>query len=75
MKKEQTLTERYAKEVLTNNTALDKYRQCKDCVFRDGGTIYSDHYQKGCCAMFPYPQSKPRQVMLNEENCEYRKKE
>lgn len=74
-KEKPTVTERYFDEVLTDNTALDKYRQCKDCIFRDDGTVYSNHYQKGCCRMFPYPRFKPNEVMLNQANCEYYEQE
>ena len=34
-----TLSERYADEVLTDNTALNHYSQCKGCVFRDKTTV------------------------------------
>ena len=41
MAEKKTLEERYADEVLTDNTQFDKCRQCKDCIFRDDGTVYS----------------------------------
>lgn len=66
-----SIEDRYADEVLTDNTALDKYRQCKTCAFRDDGTVYSNHYQKGCCQMYRYPNFKPSGVMLNTEFCEF----
>jgi hypothetical protein len=66
--KNKSLEERYADDILTDNAALDKYRQCKDCIFRDDGTIYSNHYQKGCCRMYPYPKFKPNDVMMTEPN-------
>lgn len=74
-KENKTLEERYANEVLTDNAAFDKCKQCKDCVFRDDGTVYSNHYQKGCCAIYPYPSFKPNGVMMNREKCEYYEKE
>lgn len=73
--KKMTLEERYADDTLTDNTALDKYRQCKDCALRDDGTVYSNHYQKGSCAAYPYPGFKPSKVMLNTDKCEFYKKE
>ena len=69
-----TLFERYGDEILTDNVALDKYRQCKDCVFRNDGTVYSNHYQKASCAMYPYPQFKPNEVAMNEGPCKYKRK-
>ena len=66
-----SFAERYADEKLTDNTALDKYRQCKDCAFRDDGTVWSNHYQKGCCEMYRHPAFKPSGVMLNKEFCDY----
>ena len=68
-----TMEERYASDTLTNNTALNKYQQCENCALRDDGTVYSNHYQKGCCAMYPYPTFKPREVMLNKGTCKYRR--
>ncbi len=70
-----TLEERYADEVLTDNAALKECRQCKECVFRDDGTVYTNHYQKGCCAIYPYPSFKPEGVMMDTEKCEYRETE
>lgn len=70
-----TVTERYFDEILTDNTAFDKCRQCKDCIFRDDGTVYSNHYQKGCCRAYPYPRFKPDDIMMNRVNCEFYEKE
>jgi hypothetical protein len=73
--KTKSLEERYGDEILTDNTALDKCRQCKDCLFWNDGTVYSNNYQKGSCAIYGYPDSKPIDVMLNKEKCEYYEKE
>ena len=75
MAEKKSLEERYADEVLSDNTQIEKNRQCKYCIFRDGGTVYSNHYQKGCCRMYPYPQFKPYEVMMNQVQCEYYEKE
>lgn len=75
MAEKKSLEERYADEVLSDNTQIEKYRQCKNCIFRDGGTVYSNHYQKGCCRMYPYPQFKSYEVMMNQVQCEYYEKE
>lgn len=75
MAEKKSLEERYADEVLSDNTQFEKYHQCKNCIFRDDGTVYSNNYQKGCCRMYPYPQSKPYEVMVNQIKCEYYEKE
>ena len=70
-----TLEQRYKDETLTDNTKLSKYRQCKDCFFRDDGTVYTNDYRKCCCVMYPYPSHKPMGIMKNTETCEYYVKE
>jgi hypothetical protein len=67
--------ERYNGEIPTDNTALDVCRQCKNCLFKNDGTVWTSHYQKGACAIYPYPESKPTDVMLNRETCEFYEKE
>lgn len=75
MAEKKTLEERYADEVLSDNTQFEKYRQCKDCIFRDDGTVYSNHYTKSSCRMYPYPKFKPLAVMDGSEQCDYYEKE
>lgn len=67
-----TLEERYGDEILTDNTKLSKYEQCKDCIYQDDGTVYSNRYDKGCCQKFPHPKSKPIDVMMNRKECKYK---
>lgn len=76
-KEEKTLEERYADDVLTNNTALNKYEQCKNCAFRDKTAVQGEEcgWYKGNCEIFPYPDFKPNDVMLNRELCEYKVKD
>lgn len=76
-KNEKSLTERHMEEVLTDNTALNKYAQCKDCLFRDRTAVDGEEvgWQKGMCAMFEYPDFKPDAVMRNREKCEYHEKQ
>ncbi len=69
--KKLSFEERYADEILTDNTALDECRQCKDCAFRDDGTVWSNHYQKACCEIYQHPGFKPIGVMLNKEICDF----
>ena len=73
--KEKTLSERYGDEVLTDNTQIPKCEQCKDCVFRSDGTVWTNDYRKGSCALYPYPSMKPSGVKNNTEKCEYYEKE
>lgn len=48
--------------------------QCKDCVFKDDGTVYSNDYRKGNCMQFPYPGLKPMGVLHKTKECpKYRK--
>lgn len=62
---------RYKDEVLTDNTGFETCKQCKDCVFRNDGTIYSNNYQKGCCMIYEYPDVKPLGVIDNKTKCEF----
>lgn len=70
-----TLDERYSDELLTDNTRLAKYEQCRDCIYRDDGTPFSNRYDKGCCQKFPHPSSKPMGVMKNTLECRFRRTE
>lgn len=49
--KKKSLSERYADDILTDNTKIVMYSQCKNCKYRDGrGTSWDYHgYQKGIC--------------------------
>ena len=72
-----TIYERYADDILTDNSSLNKYSQCKKCIFRDKTTVSGEEcgWEKGCCRMYPYPKFKPNDVMLNKVECEYYEKE
>ena len=48
---------------------------CKDCIYRDDGTIYSNPYTKGSCQKFPCPRMTPLEVMPNGESRPQYKKE
>ena len=73
--KTKSLEERYGDEILTDNTALEKCKQCKDCLFQIGLTDFSNNYQKCSCAVYEHPDMKPLGVMENKEKCEYHEKE
>jgi len=49
---------------------VENCKQCKTCLFRDGGTDYSNDYRKSSCAMFVYPDMKPIEVIRNTGQCE-----
>lgn len=74
-KKEKSLEDRLANDILSDNTQLPKCTQCKTCAFRDDGTVYSSDYRKASCKAYPHPQFKPIAVMNNTENCEFYEKE
>ena len=48
---------------------------CKDCAFRNDGTIWSNDYRKGCCQQFPYPTHKPMDVLFKHAQCSMYQKE
>lgn len=66
-----TLSERYGDEVLTDNTQIPKYEQCKDCSLRDDKT--ANGYKK--CVCWVFTDMKPIGVEKNTEECEYYEKE
>jgi hypothetical protein len=70
--KEKTLQERWDEETLSDNTHIENCMQCKLCVFRDDGTLWSNHYTKSCCQKYPYPKMKPLKVIDNNGTCPYR---
>ncbi len=71
--REKSLEERYADDILTDNTALDKYRQCKTCAFRDKTEVQGKEcgWIKGVCEVFQHPSFKPDDVMRNRDVCDY----
>lgn len=77
MAEKKTLEERYGDEILTDNTQIPKYEQCKDCIFRKSkinGKVYDD-YRKTCCMIFNYPKMKPMQFYDGSARCEFYEKE
>ena len=54
MADKKTLEERYADEMLTDNSALNHYSQCKDCIFRDKRIIFGEEggYDKCVCHIY-----------------------
>lgn len=54
MAEKKSLEERYADEVLTDNSALNHYSQCKNCAFRDKRLIGDEEYgyDKSVCRIY-----------------------
>ena len=75
MMKKKTLEERLEGDILSDSTQFSKCEQCKNCIFRDDGTVYSNDYRKSSCRMYPYPRFKPLAIMNNTENCEFYEQE
>lgn len=72
-----TLEERLEGDVLTDNTKIPKYEQCRDCIFRKSeinGNVYDD-YRKSCCMIFSYPKMKPIQFYDCSAKCEFYEQE
>ncbi len=76
-KKIPTLAERYANDIMTDNTKIVNFRQCADCVYRlEKGTEW-DYlgFQKVTCQIFngkDVPE-KPLRYSLNEDDPMYLK--
>lgn len=69
--KKKTLQERWNEETLSDNTQIENCKQCKNCMHQDDGTLWSNHYTKSSCRMFPYPKMKPSAVINNTGKCPY----
>lgn len=67
--KKKTLTERMLEETLSDNSNVENCKQCKDCIFRDDGTVWSNHYTKACCQIYKHPNIKPLDVINNKQSC------
>lgn len=73
-----SLFERYGDEILTDNSALNHFAQCKDCIFRDKTTVRGKEcgWNKANCRIYEDGvQDKPHEIYKNEVECEYYEKE
>lgn len=54
MAEKKTLEERYSGEILSDNTVLNHYSQCKNCIFRDKRIIGGDEFgwDKSVCRIY-----------------------
>lgn len=77
MGEKKSLEERYGSEILTDNTKIPKYEQCKNCIFRKMkiGDSMIDDYRRSSCMIFPYPKMKPMQFYDDSAKCEFKEKE
>lgn len=74
-----SLFERYGDEILTDNSALNHFAQCKDCIFRDKTTVRGKEcgWNKVYCFIYEekYHMMKPDDIYENRAECEYYEKE
>lgn len=77
MDKKKSLEERLENDILTDNTKLPKYEQCKTCRFRmfeiNGKLI--DDYRRSSCLIYPYPEMKPTSFYDGSAKCEFYEKQ
>jgi len=74
MKEYETLFEKYSHDVLTDNTQIPKYEQCKDCRYSTSGMRGTPDYRKGYCAIYPYDESrgKPNGIFNGSVVCKHK---
>ena len=70
-KQQKEQKDRYASEVLTDNTKIEYCRNCKDCKFRMSG---KDGYKKVYCDIFEAPEFKYSSI-INNGDCDFYSKE
>lgn len=64
--------ERYLDERLSDNTGISYCQQCKDCILWGHGDAFGNAYDKTSCDIYPYPDMKPQEVMMNTGECPWR---
>ena len=71
-----SLFEKYSDDVLTDNTQIPEYEQCKDCRHSKSGMRGTPDYKKCYCAIFPYGESdgKPKGIFNGTLKCPFYKK-
>lgn len=79
MSEYKTLSERLENDILTDNTKINSFPQCKDCLFR--GLRINDEWIKdgnrSYCRIYEPDDSngKPDEIYRGTEECEYYEKE
>lgn len=53
------------------STVVSEGIQCRNCLLRSDGTVWSNDYRKAHCAQYKYPESKPIGVLHGTEVCTY----
>ena len=67
--------EQHEGEIFTDNTQIEKCKQCKDCMLQSDGTANTNDYQKCECLIYQDPEIKPDYVRHNTGKCEYYEKD
>ena len=67
-----SLEERLEGDILSDNTKIPKYEQCKTCAFRKMkiGNSMIDDYRRSSCMIFSFPDMKPIQFYDGSAKCE-----
>ncbi|MGN1100430.1 MAG: hypothetical protein ACI4S9_08800 [Christensenellales bacterium] len=54
---------------------MEDSKQCKDCTFRDDGTVWGNDYIKQCCLIYQHPDIRAdisrSRIINNKMICEY----
>ena len=66
-------SDRMRDDILTDNTKIEKCKQCKDCMLWRKSEVFENEYDKSSCKAYPYPDHKPLDVITNHGICPYRK--
>ena len=69
------LNKRFLEEKLSDNSHVDYCAACQDCNLWNDGTIWSSTREKSSCQAYPYPGTKPMDVIFHQAECRYKVKE
>lgn len=77
MGKKKTLEERLEGDILTDNSKINSYPQCRDCLFRgmEIGEAWVKDGNRCYCRIYSPPESKPHTIYLGTSICEFYEKE
>lgn len=75
MAEKKTWVDAHKGEAFADNSKIEYCKICKDYIFRDGGTLFSNHYSKSNCMIYTNPGYKPLHVINNKGLCEYYSKD
>ena len=67
------MTEERIKEIENEKLTswADNGKACIGCIFAYGDTLFDDTPDKGSCAIYQYPSSKPENVYIEGHKCKY----